>query len=1368
MGGGDLFNVTDANDLHDLARELEGTGYTVVRGLARSAMSEVVIVLRDGRPPEQVLKIVRAARVSDGEADDGGAELGRRLMAEARALRVLVHPNIVRLIDYGLTAAGRPFLVTEKLEGRTLSDEVLLRRRIPPDEAAAIVAEVLQGLDAAHARGLVHRDLKPPNIFYTGLRVGGPRAVKLLDFGIAKAVNAEARDRAGSAFVSTREGFFIGSPSFMAPEQVLSRRVDARADVYAVGAVLYFLLTGQPPFRGARDDILLGHLIQDPAPLRSLAPEVPPALEAIVRRAMEKEPDDRFRTAFAMWQALSDLGLPGALRPARASTGVEALQEPNRREPEDTDRTQVPAHAADAPTAIEPLLPEFHPLEVSAEPPEPTVLDASASAPRDSSAREPIAARGQANGRWSRTEVTLAWIIVALAVLVVVLAWAVLSGAAASGSGSAAPRGWASIRRSGGSVGTSWQTAWTPRGAPTPAGASVSRPLPSPASPSPPSTMTMTEPHQPFGHDTIPQSVLERLRTGSFEVPAPASRLPADTVPVSGGARPALRAARSANGRAPTEPSAAFAGYDDTDPIGAATTPPPADAPRARVPAAYANELDFTPGERFRGLIVGGRFAVGGLSVLYAAKNDSGRDVLLKVLKPAYRGAEPRMRILQDKLVAEGELLLSAEGQNPYLVTVHDVGVDSKVGPFVVMDRLRGKTLDDFIRVQRPRRRRDEDPDAEPPPEPPQPTFKLHVVVELGIAIARGLHTMHLLGAVHRDIKPGNIFIPDATHTRGRYSRIVLLDWGAAKSLYSPNTAFVDHALGTAAYMPPEQLVKGLITGAVDQYALATMLYELLYQHPLADETGRMPDVQGLCNRQLVLPPREPPAYVIPPKLWAIFEKGMAKKASERWSSCDRFAQELEAWKALKETPERPPPALRVPVRPTVPRHRPEPRVREDRPDPVQLLPQAQRIAGSALSEKVTLFVRTGESAGARFEIESRVVLGRHPAHAHVVLDDPGISNAHCALSCIVGEVHTPIWNVVDLESQNGTAVDGIRLDGTFDDATATIKAFDVFLLDDVEIAVFPAGRPKDGGGWQTPAEVRAAEKAAREQAQREQVQREQAAPPPHSPVARTEKMLGANPGASPAPPLASPSAAPAAPPAPAPVAIAPASPRKPTPKPARALAYRHEMALTDHWTQPSLLVMIAGGPGIPGVSRRRFHLDTHGIVGASVDRANIVIDHPEVSGAHCRYAHVTGLHRSDLTYNFEDLGSTNGTTGIVDGAFVERPSFTLHAGNVLFLGSGVCVVLLPPGGFPAPPRDGHIDLRSFQMIEPRALRKHAAGENSPPGLHRRSILHRMSDAFLRSEPSSAFTRLATLALVILVGVAIAFLVLLAKQRGVL
>ncbi|RKG72186.1 serine/threonine-protein kinase, partial [Corallococcus terminator] len=220
-------------------------------------------------------------------------ELVQRFHAEARAVNLIGHENIVSIFDLN-AAAPRPYLIMEYLEGAPLSAWVGT-----PLSAGAVVpmlAQVCDALHAAHARGIVHRDLKPDNIFLVKRGRGMP-FVKVLDFGIAKLVDASMPE--------TMAGIIVGTPEYMAPEQSLSRRLDGRADLYAVGVIAYQLLTGRLPFpdEGLTAQ-LVAHQTRQPPPLRSICPTVPAALEGVVLRTLAKTPEERFPNALALRTAL--------------------------------------------------------------------------------------------------------------------------------------------------------------------------------------------------------------------------------------------------------------------------------------------------------------------------------------------------------------------------------------------------------------------------------------------------------------------------------------------------------------------------------------------------------------------------------------------------------------------------------------------------------------------------------------------------------------------------------------------------------------------------------------------------------------------------------------------------------------------------------------------------------------------------------------------------------------------------------------------------------------------------------------------------------------------------------------------------------
>jgi serine/threonine-protein kinase len=236
--------------------------------------------------------------------------------------------HIVRVLDGG-TEGGCPYLVMELLAGEDLGARLKRRRHLQLDEAAGIVEQLLVGLVAAHAAGIVHRDLKPDNVLLVA-REGDEDHVKIVDFGISKL------DRpAGSTkpLALTRKGVVLGTPLYMSPEQArASADVDARSDLFSVGAMLFECLTGRPPFTGETYEQVMLRICMDDAPdVRRWAPEVPDALAALVAKALARERDERWGSADEMLAALRAIGRVGAgdarraKRQARARVAVAAL-----------------------------------------------------------------------------------------------------------------------------------------------------------------------------------------------------------------------------------------------------------------------------------------------------------------------------------------------------------------------------------------------------------------------------------------------------------------------------------------------------------------------------------------------------------------------------------------------------------------------------------------------------------------------------------------------------------------------------------------------------------------------------------------------------------------------------------------------------------------------------------------------------------------------------------------------------------------------------------------------------------------------------------------------------------------------------------
>jgi eukaryotic-like serine/threonine-protein kinase len=278
--------------------------YEVLSTLGTGGMAEVYRA-RDTRLGRDVaLKVIN-------EALTGDPELLERFEQEARLAGSLNHPNLVAVYDVGLHE-GSPYFITELLQGEPLRQR-LARGRVPLDSALDWSSQLAEGLAAVHARGIVHRDVKPENVF-----VSSDGHVKLLDFGIAKLVEG-SRPEGGHGLLEdtvtptghgrTQTGAIVGTPAYMSPEQVRGERVDARTDVFSLGAVMHEMLSGDRPFSGA-SMVEKAHAVlhDDPAPL----PNVPPLVAQVVRRCLAKEPDNRFQSArdlaFALEMLRSDVG----------------------------------------------------------------------------------------------------------------------------------------------------------------------------------------------------------------------------------------------------------------------------------------------------------------------------------------------------------------------------------------------------------------------------------------------------------------------------------------------------------------------------------------------------------------------------------------------------------------------------------------------------------------------------------------------------------------------------------------------------------------------------------------------------------------------------------------------------------------------------------------------------------------------------------------------------------------------------------------------------------------------------------------------------------------------------------------------------
>jgi serine/threonine-protein kinase len=274
--------------------------YLLKERLGAGGMGEVYlaehILLR--RPC--ALKLIRSERAGDPEHL-------RRFEREVRLTATLSHPNTVQVFDYGHAEDGTFYYVMEYLPGLTLEEIVRRHGPLPPQRAIYFLRQVCGALQEAHTIGLIHRDLKPGNVMVCE-RGGQHDVIKLLDFGLVLPLVGAADGEK-----LTQEGTIAGTPAYMSPEQAGGQEyLDARSDIYSLGALAYFLLTGQPPFVcSSTVRTLAAHLYETPTPLTRSRPDVPGDLEGVVLRCLAKNPADRFPDAEGLEEALAACRTPG-------------------------------------------------------------------------------------------------------------------------------------------------------------------------------------------------------------------------------------------------------------------------------------------------------------------------------------------------------------------------------------------------------------------------------------------------------------------------------------------------------------------------------------------------------------------------------------------------------------------------------------------------------------------------------------------------------------------------------------------------------------------------------------------------------------------------------------------------------------------------------------------------------------------------------------------------------------------------------------------------------------------------------------------------------------------------------------------------
>jgi serine/threonine protein kinase len=278
-----IFGSYKLAELRQQVHEAQDLGqYRLIRKIGAGNMGEVHLAEHLLLRQPCAIKLIRPDRAAD-------AATLSRFEREVQTTSRLTHWNTVRIYDYGYTEEGTFYYVMEYLAGWTLEDLVRQHGPLPPARAIHLLRQVSAALREAHAIGLVHRDIKPANII-TCLRGGVPDVAKLLDFGLVRHSGPPERDA-----LVTSPGSLTGTPAYMSPEQAGGQPdVDARSDIYSLGAVAYYLVTGQPPFvRDTSMRVLMAHLKESPRPPSLLRPGMPADLEAVVLRCLAKDPAAR-------------------------------------------------------------------------------------------------------------------------------------------------------------------------------------------------------------------------------------------------------------------------------------------------------------------------------------------------------------------------------------------------------------------------------------------------------------------------------------------------------------------------------------------------------------------------------------------------------------------------------------------------------------------------------------------------------------------------------------------------------------------------------------------------------------------------------------------------------------------------------------------------------------------------------------------------------------------------------------------------------------------------------------------------------------------------------------------------------------------
>ncbi len=305
--------VPDDNQVESREGQILADRYRIKKMIGEGGMGEVYEAEHIYIKKTVALKLLRGEITSNAEAVT-------RFHQEALAASTIGHENIVTIDDFGRLPDGSVYLTMEYLAGEPLSD-LMLRGRMDPARALEIVAQMCRGLAAAHSKGIIHRDMKPENVYLVAAK-DGTDLCKILDFGIAKVSSADSGENL------TRTGTIFGTPHYMSPEQAMGRQLDHRTDVYSVGVIMYELFTGTVPFKAESFmGILTQHITALPQPPTECAPDrqIHPEIERIILTAMNKEPEKRYPSMVEFLEDLQNVkNTVTSLEPGGASAATAA------------------------------------------------------------------------------------------------------------------------------------------------------------------------------------------------------------------------------------------------------------------------------------------------------------------------------------------------------------------------------------------------------------------------------------------------------------------------------------------------------------------------------------------------------------------------------------------------------------------------------------------------------------------------------------------------------------------------------------------------------------------------------------------------------------------------------------------------------------------------------------------------------------------------------------------------------------------------------------------------------------------------------------------------------------------------------------